>query len=239
MEKLQSIAFGGAAPDTGLLAHDEKLMEPAYERNLRSWLPASSGAAILDFGCGYGTFLRYLGRKGFSRLEGFDPDPRCSAFAGDHAPAVVKGGDPWQFLEGKGQEYDFISCLSVAEYFERPELPGWFSALRESLRPGGRLVLTVPNSAGLTGLTDYIQDPFIRAHFTDVALEDLCRLSGLEIEYLGGFATPRKGPKRALWQAARQVWFTALRLIYLLERGASPRNPRSFESMLLLVARRR
>ncbi|MGE3260740.1 MAG: class I SAM-dependent methyltransferase [Bacteriovoracia bacterium] len=235
----ETLFFVGQPPDAALLAHDESLMFPVYQKNFSRWLPSTHSARILDFGCGYGTFLRYLRKREFSDCRGFDPDSRCAAFAQAQSGAPVSGDeDPFLFLARQHDCFDFVACLTVAVYFERERMLDWFSALRKTLKPGGTLLLTVPNAAGFCGLTDYVQDPFMKSFFTDVALRDLCRLSGFEIEHLGSVELPRKGIKRGIWQLARKAWFFCVRVIYLLERGASERNPRVFDTALLLVAKR-
>ena len=234
----QSVAFIGADPDPALLDHDRALMYPLYRLNLGAWLPTDRNARILDFGCGYGTFLSFLAGEGYLDIRGFDPDTRCANFTRSQGFSVEPGLDSRQFLAANRDRFDCVSVQGVAMYFERDQLVSWFSALRDSLRPGGTILLTAPNAAGWCGLTEFIQDPFMKSVYTDVLLADLCRFAGLEIAYLGGQRLAAKGPKRWLWASARKAWTLALRLIYLLERGRSERTPKSFEATLLLVARR-
>lgn len=233
-----TVAFIGANPDPALLSHDQALMFPSYRINLSPWLPADRNARVLDFGCGYGTFLSFLAAEGFRDIRGFDPDTRCVDFTRSQGFKVESGADPRGFLAANKSHFDCVSVQSVAMYFERDQLVAWFSDLRDCLKPGGTLLLTVPNGAGLCGLTELIQDPFMKCVYTDVLLADLCRFAGLEIAYLGGQRLPAKGWKRVLWGSARKAWTNLLRLIYLLERGLSERNPKSFDGTLLLVARR-
>ena len=234
----QKMSFIGQAPSAELLARNQAQMFPIYELNYRKWLPADRSARMLDFGCGYGTFLSYLHGLSFKSIEGYDPDPRCAAFTRSQGIPVSEGEAPREFLLGNAGRFDLVSVMSVAQYFERSDLVGWFTALRDALKPGGTLVLSVTNSAGVFGLTDQLQDPYMKAAYTDILLADLCHFAGLEVEELGGLKIPSKGLKRFAWLAARSLWTRLVKLIYLLERGNSERNPRNFDGVLLLVAKR-
>lgn len=222
-----------------LRAQDENQMFPIYRENIRAWLPGEKSAKILDFGCGYGTFLRFLASEGYREATGFDPDLRCVTYCQSNGSApVAQAEDPFLYLQSHEGNLQALSVLNVLSYLERERLQGWFSLFRDKLAPGGVLVIDVPNAAGFTGMTDFIQDPFMKSLYTDVLLRSLAEGAGLEIVKLGALRLPNKGWKRFLWQTARKAWFGFMKLIYLLERGRSDRNPCVLDAHIFLVARR-
>lgn len=228
------------ASNSGVLDEDFQQMRPIFQKNYDRWLPVSRDASILDFGCGYGTFLRYLNKNGFTRLRGIDPDPRCFAAAKKNCQAELdNSANTLAYLEKNPAAFDFIASFRVANYFEREEILAYFSALRTALKEGGRLLLEVNNSAPLTGSIEFIQDPFYKSQYSDVSLRDILTASGFEIEYMGGLDLPSKGIRRILWLAAQRIWHRVLKIIYILEQGAIERNPRIFHSHIVVVARPR
>lgn len=131
-----------------------------------------------------------------------------------------------------------ITLLNVLNYVKREEMEQLFALLFKALEPGGRVLVDVPNGAGVSGFTDYIQDPYMKSVYTDILLGQLAERAGLKVEHLGSLRFPAKGLKRAIWLLGQGIWHRILRMIYLLERGNSERNPRHFGVRLIMVARR-
>lgn len=105
---------------------------------------------LLDVGCADGHLMRAAGdrlREGI----GIDPDAPAPHAAGERerrAPNVptrfpiLRGSFPDDFrLPGP---FDVITMLAVFEHFSDADQPRVVEACRALLRPGGRVVLTVP-----------------------------------------------------------------------------------------------
>lgn len=93
---------------------------------------APAGAAVLDYGCGNGDFVRAMRAAGYD-CRGYDPN------ASSDYEYVNKGHE--------GRTYDLITLWHVFEHFSDPA--GELARLKALLRPGGRLFLAVPNFEGL------------------------------------------------------------------------------------------
>ncbi|MBI3825235.1 MAG: class I SAM-dependent methyltransferase [Candidatus Rokubacteria bacterium] len=230
------------APDPAVLDGLAKSLDasfPHYDANVREWLPAHRQAAILDYGCGPGGFLRYVGLAGYANVTGFDVDARYAAFCRTHSRArIAQADDGTAFLRSAAGGYDFILAREVAYYVPRPELAGWFTALAGALRPGGRLVIEVFNGAPLSGLWPWMNDPYITTVFSEHSLRALAEGAGLTIIVLRSERYPRKGLRQLAWLAGRKLLGRLWSLVYLLERGRDPRNPTLFGKSLVLVAER-
>ncbi len=95
-------------------------------------------ARILDVGCGAGLFFDALER--FGRVEGIESDPIALERAGRWRGRIHLGelNDTFRPMES----YDVILMLDVLEHLDYPEqLLRYAKAL---LKPGGRVVITVP-----------------------------------------------------------------------------------------------
>lgn len=108
-------------------------------------LPANG--RILDVGCGNGVISRHLGQLGYQVL-GIDVSDKTIA----NARALNKMSNV-QFevisaeeLVAQGNSYDAIICSEVLEHLSKPEL--LLAVLYKSLKPDGKLIVTVPNGNG-------------------------------------------------------------------------------------------
>jgi len=90
--------------------------------------------AILDFGCGTGSFLRALKAAGHTQLEGVEPAPALRAVWADLG---LPTHTAWP-----EREYDVIFMLDVLEHIADDR--GTLGEVRRHLRPGGRFFLSVP-----------------------------------------------------------------------------------------------
>jgi len=112
---------------------------------------ARPGEHWLDAGCGTGTLARHLAHQG-CRVTGVDGSARMievaeRAAAGiHHAPAFRHVHDVVSLPFAAGA-FDGVVCSSVLEYVHSPPLV--LAELARVLRPGGRLLVSVPNRRSL------------------------------------------------------------------------------------------
>ena len=107
-----------------------------------------AGAPVLDLGCGSGELTRRLARSGF-RLTGCDVSENMLRQARradpDQAVSWVQVNPAWQRLPFGDNAFETVVAASVLEYLESPATV--FAQCARILRPGGTLVVTVPNLA--------------------------------------------------------------------------------------------
>lgn len=104
-------------------------------------LSAKPGGSLLEVGCGSGAFLARMQRLGWT-VCGIDPDPGAVA-SGQKLGLDARCGTLQQF-KFQSDLFDVIAMSHVIEHVDDP-----VALLEECLRvlrPGGRLVLTTPNS---------------------------------------------------------------------------------------------
>jgi SAM-dependent methyltransferase len=108
-------------------------------------IPAWQGEGrILDVGCGSGAFLDTMRQLGW-RTHGRDPSPSACALARDKGHDVRRGGA--EDLDEPDASFDVVNLNQVLEHTFSPARA--LRAIRRVLRPGGRLVLALPNFGGL------------------------------------------------------------------------------------------
>ncbi len=131
-----------AAASVPLLAR----ADAAYQRFTGARFVRRHGrdAAVLDFGCGQGGFLRTLARVGCTRLAGFDfvPYARLPAIRG------ARFFDSLAAICSSGLAFDVIRMRHVIEHLTDPD--DVMRALAGLLAPGGRIIGQTPNAAHYT-----------------------------------------------------------------------------------------
>ena len=99
------------------------------------------GARVLDVGCGDGGFFLALDGQ-ISEGVGIDTDLRAPVDVG--VCRLLRGAFPDDLPEHLGT-FDAITMMAVLEHVPPERQPALAAACRELLRPGGRLIITVPS----------------------------------------------------------------------------------------------
>jgi SAM-dependent methyltransferase len=151
--------------------------EEAVVREVSRLLRADGGArggstpAILDVGCGDGLLFPRL--DGMAEVEGVEPDARLVSGRWGARVHVV----PFERFVSE-RRYTLILMLDVLEHLADPAAA--LARARDLLRPGGRVLLTVPAFNLLWTTHDEINH-----HFTRYRMDTLARVvrdAGLRVE---------------------------------------------------------
>ncbi len=105
----------------------------------------NGGRSLLDIGCGSGTFLHLAERRGFAP-HGMDVSARAVAAAQDQYRLPVLEGDVCSDV-WKGHAFDVITMFHVLEHL--PDPGAAIAHAGSLLRPGGRLIVQVPNAGSV------------------------------------------------------------------------------------------
>lgn len=174
-----------------------------------------ASGSLLDFGAGRGELLARLHAAGeFAELAGADLFERPAGLP--EAIAWHRGdlNEPFD----AGRVFDVVVCSETIEHLENPRHV--FRTLRSLLRPGGLLVLTMPNQESIRSYVGLI----LAGHFTlflgncypahitallRMDLERLCNEAGFEkprFRYTGEGCIPK-----ATWTTWRRASFGLLK----------------------------
>lgn len=119
---------------------------------IRPWLPESKDAACLDVACGTGILLYIFQSTGYRHITGVDISPQ-QINAARQVCEDVHLMDALEYLKAHPGEFDFITAFNILEHYEKDELLNIVEALYQALRPGGRLVVEMPNAESPWGLS--------------------------------------------------------------------------------------
>jgi len=147
---------------------------------------APSERRILDVGCGTGTMLTYLSR--FGTAEGVDVDAEAVEYCRARGLQRVSQSAAGT-LSFESNTFDLATALDVIEHIDDD-----VSALREIrrvLRPGGRLLMTVPAYRFLWGRQDEIN--LHKRRYVAAEVRELLRSVGFVVQrltYMNTFLFP-------------------------------------------------
>jgi SAM-dependent methyltransferase len=144
-------------------------------------LPA--GARILEAGCGTGGNLPMLARHG--EVFAFDVSETARSLASEWGSAQIAEGSLPDGIPFDGEAFDLVVLLDVLEHVEDDGAA--LRALRTRLKPGGRVLITVPALSSLWSYHDERHQHYRRYRKTELAAR--LREAGYELTSITYFNT--------------------------------------------------
>jgi len=149
-----------------------------WERTLRGFLPTDRGAAIADLGCGYGSLVWWLQQIGYTNAAGLDVSRDQIEHGERLGVRNLHHGDVLEFLQGATGRYDLLVARDLFEHFAKCDTVEALTLCREALRPGGALLMQVPNGESpLAGRIIY-GDFTHETAFTQASIGQVLRAAG-------------------------------------------------------------
>jgi 2-polyprenyl-3-methyl-5-hydroxy-6-metoxy-1,4-benzoquinol methylase len=167
----------------------ERLVRAVGERHT-SFLSRelTTGARILDLGCGRGVILGALAEQGFE-VHGLEIS--AEAARGADPRAEIRIAENLTDAEYRTASFDQVIIWHVLEHINDPV--GTLREVHRILKPGGRLIVAVPNFSSLqarcTGAAWFHLDlPRHVYHFPLPALRQLLTLTGFHVRSVHHFS---------------------------------------------------
>jgi SAM-dependent methyltransferase len=146
------------------------------------WTPMAMapGQAVLEIGCGTGLFLAYLKAKGVSELIGIDVDGAVADHLPEGTRPYFRAGDVRAFLDAgaEGKTFDRAFLLDVLEHFSAEDGAALLASIGKVLRPGGRILVRLPNMGSPWGANYQYGDLTHRSGYNPTSLRQLAIASG-------------------------------------------------------------
>jgi len=117
----------------------------------------TSATTILEFGCGEGALGAALKKRQECRVVGIELDPGAAAIARTRLDAVHIG-DVRSAIQELDEDFDWIVGGDVLEHLEEPWT--FLQLLRGVAKPGGKLLLSLPNISAWPIVADLLRGRF-------------------------------------------------------------------------------
>jgi 2-polyprenyl-3-methyl-5-hydroxy-6-metoxy-1,4-benzoquinol methylase len=173
---------------------------------------------ILEIGCGRGDMLAALKDLGFADLTGVDLSPADLEQARQRGVAAeLHCMDAATFLSDQRGVFDVIIAKAILEHQEKAAVLPLLQAMHDGLRPGGRVVIEVPNMDWVMAAHERFMDFTHEVGFTRESLAQVLRLiyGNAEVHPVRD-ASPVNAAARVLRPLVRG---TATALVGLILRG--------------------
>jgi SAM-dependent methyltransferase len=142
-------------------------------------LPAD--ARILEIGCGTGHNLEMLQR--FGRADGIEIDAAARSMAEQRLGRTI-GSAPLPELSGvEDGAYDLVALLDVLEHVEEDQAA--LASIAGKLKPGGRILITVPAHPWMWSAHDEVNHH--KRRYTRKTLKKVIGDAGLTVDLLSWF----------------------------------------------------
>ena len=158
----------------------------AWSKHFGPLLPADRDASIIDIGCGSGGLVWWLHQRGYHRAEGIDVGAEVIEAAKALGVANVTQADLRTYLDIRPAQYDAAILRDVIEHFTREEILQILDLVQRALKPGGSIIVQVPNA----------ESPFFgRIRYGDFTHETaFCASSLVQVLQMTGYQRIRLRP---------------------------------------------
>lgn len=190
----------------------------AFRRDILPHLPDNRDVVVVDLGCGQGQLVKQLMLHGYTNALGIDISPEQVELA--HAAGVtqVELGDYRNRFDGS--DLDVVTATDFFEHLTKFEVLEALDRIHAALRPGGVLILRVPNAVSPFGGNFRHGDITHETSFTAGSLRQLGAAARFQAVRVFACPPPVHGAKslsrRAVWKSASG----AMKLTLAAETGA-------------------
>jgi 2-polyprenyl-3-methyl-5-hydroxy-6-metoxy-1,4-benzoquinol methylase len=205
----------------------------AYDRIFGRFLPADRQAKILDLGCGPGSIIWWLQKRGFSNSSGVDISREQVSVAHSLGLKTVIHGDVFDYLEAAHADISILIGRDILEHLDKESAYRFIKLSCARLKPGGRLILQIPNA----------ESPFFgRIRYGDFTHELAFTASSIsQLALAAGFEQVDVYPMRPVVTGVRSAlrrffWIFSEVLIKFVIRLESPGAGKVVTTNLLAVA---
>jgi SAM-dependent methyltransferase len=205
-------------------------------RRLGPWLDGVPRTAVVaDLGCGDGMLLRVFQELGFGNLRGVEGSGEMWALCRRHFPGVELG-DIRAFLGRSVQAFDVVALFDVLEHFTREEGIGVLDEVFASLRPGGLLLLQLPNGDSPFAGGVFAGDVTHETLYTCSSLSHMLSMSGFELADVDEHSAEPLDMKSAVRWVGWKVLRAAIGACHRIETGG--RSSGYYTRVIRVLARR-
>jgi 2-polyprenyl-3-methyl-5-hydroxy-6-metoxy-1,4-benzoquinol methylase len=147
------------------------------DQNIIDALPNDKKAKILDMGCGFGGWLKFLKENGYKDIGGVEIGDEQNQFLKDKGFNIIKS-DIAEFLETTNHKYGLVTMFDVLEHFKKDEIVELIPLLKNIIEDDGVLIVRVPNGEAIFKGSIMYGDFTHETFFTSRSLKQVFNIFG-------------------------------------------------------------
>ncbi len=215
VDRYLEFSWGESVPDP--------VKREKFRYNYSRFFPESPDAAILEVGPGRGEGISVLLEKGYRGVEAVDISKEVVEACRSLIDSVALIDDLVAFLEGRGGWYDMVLMLDVLEHIPKEDTIPTLSALRRSLKTGGRLLLQVPNMSAVFPALHHFSCLTHQVGFSEHSMAQALRSAGFrDFRFFGFEEIVGGGIRMRRNRLLRDLMYRLVRLLRRLDGGLNP-----------------
>jgi 2-polyprenyl-3-methyl-5-hydroxy-6-metoxy-1,4-benzoquinol methylase len=135
-----------------------------FNQNLFKFFPENKNIKILEIGCGFGRYLKYIKDRDYNHITGIDiSKEQIEAAKKSYNLDDVHVADAIEYLTTINQKFDVIMLLDVVEHLDLEYALELGSKVYQSLNKDGILIMQTPNGLSPLSLYRYGDMTHVRA----------------------------------------------------------------------------
>jgi len=151
-----------------------------WDKTFSEFLPKDKSSAILDLGCGEGSIVYWLHKKGFLNSKGIDISLEQINVGKRLGIKNISQCEMTEFLENNQNYYDVIFARDLLEHFEKDQILKILRLIFKSLKKNSSLIIQVPNGESPFGNRVRYGDFTHEIAFTSGSLSQILKVTGFE-----------------------------------------------------------
>lgn len=152
-----------------------------YKCNYLKFVPVDRSANVLVISCGPGYFVNLLSKQGYRSVLGIDSDAGKMVRYAREKELNCRVERAFSFLQKSRAEYDVIFCEQELNHLTKDEMVEFLTLCRQSLKPGGTLIVHGLNGANpITGAEALAQNFDHYNTFTEYTLRQVLEYTGFK-----------------------------------------------------------
>ena len=145
-----------------------------FNQNLLKFIPTKKNIKILEIGCGFGRYLKFLKDLGYTNLTGIDiSSEQIKAAKESYDLENVFVADAIEYLDKNTGKFDVILVLDVVEHLDLEYALELGTKMYQNLTADGILVMQTPNGLAPLSLYRYGDITHVRALNVQSAMQYL------------------------------------------------------------------
>lgn len=183
----------------------------------------NSKSHVLEIGPGMGEFVSSLNEYKIYNIDVLDADKHVLKNMSDNfkVKRKIKSFLGDKFKLTILQKYDVIFMMQIFEHITKSSYINTITQLFNHLKPGGSLIITVPNGANPFNIGERYADLQHEAMFTEISLKELpyyCDLTNFTLE-VQPYLIPPSSPINIIRIFMQAMLHFLIRLIFMINGG--------------------